>query len=80
MEIMITENTTVAMAMELNPKAANIFIDRGMRCLAFSIAEGESVAEAAATHGIDVKKLLDELNNFDELPDERSGGDRGPND
>ncbi|MHB0977645.1 MAG: DUF1858 domain-containing protein [Candidatus Aquicultorales bacterium] len=58
----ITKETTVGMALELNPHASEVLMNRGMRCLACSIAEGETIGEAAAAHNVDVEELLKELN------------------
>ena len=62
MEKKITENTLIMEAVELNPNAPEILLGYGMHCLGCAIAHGETIAEAASVHGIDVNELLDALN------------------
>ena len=59
---MITENTLIMEAVELNPNAAEILLSYGMHCLGCAIAHGETIAQAAEVHGIDVNDLLADLN------------------
>lgn len=58
----ITENTLIMEAVEANPNAPEILLSYGMHCLGCAIAHGETIAEAAMVHGIDVNKLLEDLN------------------
>ena len=62
MENKITKDTLIMEAVELNPKAPEILLSYGMHCLGCAIAQGETIAEAAMVHGIDVEELLAELN------------------
>ena len=62
MENKITKDTLIMEAVELNPKAPEILLSYGMHCLGCAIAHGETIAEAAMVHGIDVEELLAELN------------------
>ena len=62
MEKKITENTLIMEAIEINPRAGEILIGYGMHCLGCAIAHGETIAEAAEVHGIDLEKLLEDLN------------------
>ncbi|MDY2880808.1 MAG: DUF1858 domain-containing protein [Candidatus Borkfalkiaceae bacterium] len=62
MEKKITENTIITEALEINPDAAEILMKYGMHCLGCAIAHGETVGEAAAVHGADLEKMLEELN------------------
>ena len=59
----ITENTLIMEAVEANPNAPEILLGYGMHCLGCAIAHGETIAEAAMVHGIDVNDLLRDLNN-----------------
>ncbi len=59
----IDENTLIMDAVELNPNAPEILMGYGMHCLGCAIAHGETIAEAAAVHGIDVNELLAKLNS-----------------
>ena len=58
----ITENTLIMEAVEANPKAPEILVGYGMHCIGCAIAHGETIAEAAQVHGIDVNDLLRDLN------------------
>ncbi len=61
-KILISESTLIMEAVELNPNAPEILMGYGMHCLGCAIAHGETIAEAAMVHGIDVKELLEALN------------------
>ncbi len=58
----ITEDTLIMDAVEINPDAADILMGYGMHCLGCAIAHGETIGEAAQVHGIDVNELLHSLN------------------
>ncbi len=60
----ITENTLIFEALEINPNAAEILMAHGMHCLGCALAHGETVGEAVGVHGVDLEKVLEELNNF----------------
>ena len=44
------------------PEAANVFLENGLACAMCHLASHETVEDGAKAHGIDVKKLVDELN------------------
>ena len=59
----ITKDTKISEIIEMNAEAAApIFFSHGMGCLGCAMASGETVEEASAAHGMDVTKLLAELN------------------
>ena len=58
----ITENTLIAECLEINPNAVEILKAAGMHCFGCAMAHGETIAEAVAVHGEDLKALLDKLN------------------
>ncbi len=58
----ITKDTLIMEAVEINPNAAEVLMSYGMHCLGCAIAHGETIAEAAEVHGIELKKLLEDLN------------------
>ena len=62
MENKITKDTLIMEAVELNPNAPEILMSHGMHCLGCAIAHGETLAEAAEVHGIDLNQLLADLN------------------
>lgn len=53
---------TIKEALEVNPKSAEIFMSFGMHCIGCPTATGESIAQAAMVHGINVDLLLEKLN------------------
>lgn len=58
----ITKDQTIDQVLEKNPRAAEVFFSHGMACLGCAVARGETLAEAAEVHGIDVEELVKELN------------------
>jgi len=58
----ITGKTMVSEALRTNPQSFEIFRSFGMHCLGCPSAQMESINDACAVHGIDVEKLLAELN------------------
>lgn len=59
---MITKEMTIREVLQKDPKTAEVFMKYGMHCLGCPSATGESVAQAAMVHGIDIEKLIKELN------------------
>ncbi|MBO5713611.1 MAG: DUF1858 domain-containing protein [Clostridia bacterium] len=59
---MITGDMLIMEVVEANENAPEILLSFGMHCLGCAIAHGETVAEAAAVHGIDLDVLLNALN------------------
>ena len=58
----ITKEMTIAEALKLKPQIAPVLMSKGMHCLGCSIAQGESVGQAAEVHGQDPDQLVKELN------------------
>ena len=58
----ITGDMLIMEVVEANENAPEILLSFGMHCLGCAIAHGETVAEAAAVHGIELEVLLDALN------------------
>lgn len=54
----INKDTTIGEALRINPNIAPILMGIGMHCLGCPSAQGESLAEAAMVHGIDVDELM----------------------
>ncbi|MFW0861282.1 MAG: DUF1858 domain-containing protein [Dethiobacter sp.] len=57
-----TKDSTIAEVLRQNPKAAQVLMRHGMHCLGCASATGESIAQAAMAHRIDLDSLLKELN------------------
>ncbi|KXG74334.1 DUF1858 domain-containing protein [Thermotalea metallivorans] len=58
----ISRDTLIGDALKLNPNAAQILMRHGMGCLGCPSSQMETLAQAAEIHGIDLEKLLEELN------------------
>lgn len=58
----INENMTIAETIKLKPDSIKVFMSFGMHCVGCAVAAGETIAQAAEVHGIDIKKLTEELN------------------
>lgn len=59
-----TKEMTIKEALEKDSRSAEIFQSFGMHCLYCPAASGEPIEEAAVVHGIDVDKLMEELNTL----------------
>ena len=62
----ITEDMTIYEVLQLAPDIGPVFFEFGMLCLGCPISRGETVAQAAAAHGVDLQQMLDRLNEFAE--------------
>lgn len=62
MEEKITAETTIAEALKHKPHIAAILMGKGMHCIGCVIASGETIAQAAEVHGLDINELLSEIN------------------
>ncbi len=60
----ITKDTIIGDILRIAPQAAPIFMGIGMHCLGCPASQAETVAEACAVHGVDVDKLLAEVNRL----------------
>ena len=55
---MINKDMTIMEALEENRAAATVFAGYGMGCIGCLAASGETIAEAATHHGIDVAEQI----------------------
>ncbi len=60
----ITKDTIIGDILTIAPQTAPIFYGIGMHCLGCLAAQGETVAEACAVHGVDAAQLLRKLNDY----------------
>ncbi len=54
----ITKDMTIGEILRTAPEAAPILMEAGMHCLGCPSAQGESLAEAAMVHGMDIEDLM----------------------
>jgi len=58
----IIEDMTFGKVMHKHPELAGVFLKHGMTCVGCPLAMEETIEQGAIAHGIDVKKLIKELN------------------
>ena len=56
--VAITKDMTIGEIIRTVPEVAPLLMEAGMHCLGCPSAQGESLAEAAMVHGIDVAELM----------------------
>jgi len=60
----ITENMLLNDILNMEPDPTEIFLRHGLNCLGCPGAQSENLREAAEGHGINLTKLMDDLNEF----------------
>ncbi|MDD5254087.1 MAG: DUF1858 domain-containing protein [Candidatus Nanoarchaeia archaeon] len=58
----INKNTKIGDILEKHPDKVKILFKYGLHCIGCSVANQETLEEATAAHGINLKALLKELN------------------
>ena len=58
----VNENSVIGDILDHDSTTAQYFLAMGMHCLGCPASRGESLAEACAVHGVDVKELVRTLN------------------
>ena len=61
---MINKEMIIADLLKVNMGIVPILLNAGMHCVGCPSAQGESLEQACMVHGIDVDKLVDEINTF----------------
>jgi len=54
----ITKDMTIGEILRVAPEVAPVLLGAGMHCLGCPSAQGESLAEAAMVHGLDIDELM----------------------
>ena len=60
----ITKDTIIGDILDIAPETAPAFFAIGMHCLGCPSSRMETVEEACMVHGVDVDKLLEQLNQL----------------
>lgn len=60
----ISKDMTIGEILQVDANIASILMRSGMHCLGCPSAQGESLADAAAVHGMDVDVLEKQINDF----------------
>ncbi|MCY6372125.1 DUF1858 domain-containing protein [Clostridium ganghwense] len=58
----ITKDMTIGEIVRNYPNSPEVLMSFGMMCVGCPSAQGETLEEAAMVHGMDIEKLLEELN------------------
>jgi len=58
----ITKDMSIGEVVEKYPQTAEVFMKHGLHCLGCAIAHLENIEQGCQAHGIDTKKLVDDLN------------------
>jgi len=58
----ITQDMTIHAVLSAHPDTAEVFLSFGMHCLGCPGARGETIADAAMKHGVELGVMLDRLN------------------
>lgn len=59
-----TKDTTIGELLMINRGAGQILMQNGMHCVGCPSAAGETLEEASMVHGMDINKLLNEINAY----------------
>ena len=60
----VTSDMIIADVLRMDRGTVPIFLNNGLHCLGCPSASAETIADACAIHGLDVDKLVKELNDF----------------
>lgn len=60
----ITKDMNLGEILSNYPESAEVLMKHGFHCLGCMAANFENIAQAAEAHGVDLKKLLKDLNSI----------------
>lgn len=60
----ITADMTIGEILRTNPNVASVLMEAGMHCLGCPSAQGESLADAAMVHGMNLDDLMNKINEL----------------
>lgn len=58
----ITKDSNLGEIAQKHPETVEVFMKYGLHCIGCMAAQYETLEQGAKAHGIDVKKLVDDLN------------------
>lgn len=67
----VTPDTIISDILKLDKGTVPILLKIGMHCLGCPSSSGESLADACAIHGVDVNKVVQELNEYLEKKEQK---------
>lgn len=60
----VTKDTLIGEALMIDKGIAAILMQNGMHCVGCPSSAGESLAEASMVHGMNVDKLISDINTY----------------
>ena len=60
----VTKDMTIAELLMMDRSAGAILMQNGMHCVGCPSAAGETLEEASMVHGMDIDKLLSDINAY----------------
>lgn len=60
----VTKDMTIGELLMMDRSAGAILMQNGMHCVGCPSAAGETLEEASLVHGMDIDKLLEDINAF----------------
>lgn len=60
----ITKDMTIGELLMIDRQVGAVLMDNGMHCVGCPSAAAETLEEASLVHGMDVNKLVDDLNTY----------------
>ena len=61
-KVEITKQTQIGEILKINPNVKEILLGFGLHCFGCPMSQMETIEEAAKGHGVDLEKLLEDLN------------------
>jgi len=58
----VSKNMTLSEVVSKYPATIDVFLSHGMGCFGCGVAQFETIAQGAQAHGINLKRLLEDLN------------------
>jgi len=59
----ITAKMTIGEVVSKHPETIEVLLEHGLHCVGCAAAQFENIEQGACAHGIDVKKLIKDLND-----------------
>ncbi len=74
---MIRKDMLIGQVIRENPATVPVFLRNGLTCIGCPMAGMETVEQGAMSHGIDVEKLVKELNGTEKKKASKKGKTKG---
>lgn len=58
----ITKDMPIGEVLQKHPETFEVFTKHGLHCIGCAMSHFENIEQGASAHGIDIKKLVDDLN------------------